>query len=120
MSLRHLLESLIGRIEGAHAIMLMGRDCIAVDEVRRDEAGFDVQAMAVEYATVVGDIRRTVDVVGAGTLEEMAVTTTNAVMVVRILSEEFFAVMVLSRDANPGRARFLLNVAAPDLIRSLE
>ncbi|CAH2032163.1 roadblock/LC7 domain-containing protein [Trichlorobacter ammonificans] len=120
MSLRELLESLIGRIEGAHAIMLMGRDCIAVDEVRRDTAGFDVQAMAVEYATVVKDIRRSIDVVGAGDLEEMTVTTANAVMVVRILNEEFFAVMVLSRDANPGKARFLLSTVVPELIRSVE
>lgn len=38
-----------GTVEGAFAVMLMGYDCIAIDEVQKGEAGFDVQTMAVEY-----------------------------------------------------------------------
>jgi len=109
MSLREILTSMIEQVDGAHAVMLMGYDCMAVDEVRRGEPGFDAQAMAVEYATVIRDIRRTIEVVGAGDMEEMTITTTNAGMVLRILNDDFFALFVLSRTANQGKARFLLS-----------
>lgn len=120
MSLREILTSMLEQVDGAHAVMLMGYDCMAVDEVRRGEPAFDVQAMAVEYATVIREIRRTIEVVGAGAMEEMTITTTNASMVLRILNDDFFAVFVLSRTANQGKARFLLSARALDLIQSVE
>lgn len=120
MSLRELLTSMIQQVDGAYAVMMMGHDCIAIDEVRQGDAGFDIQAMSVEYATVIKDIRRTIEVVGAGEMEEMTITTTNACIHFRILNDEFFAVFVLAREANHGKARYLLRAKAFDMISSVE
>jgi predicted regulator of Ras-like GTPase activity (Roadblock/LC7/MglB family) len=120
MSLRELLTLLLGQVEGAFAVMLMGSDCIAIDEIQQGEAGFDVQTMAVEYGTVIKEIRRTIEVIGAGEMEEIIINTTNSCMVIRILNEEFFAVFVLARDGNLGKARYLLRSNALALIEMVE
>ena len=119
MSLRALLTSMLGQVEGAYAVMLMGYDCIAIDEVHQGEAGFDVQTMAVEYGTVIREIRRTIEVVGAGSMEELTITTTHSRMIIRVLNDEFFAAFVLAKDGNLGKARYLLRAKALQLMESV-
>lgn len=120
MSLRTLLTGMIQQVEGAYAVMLMGYDCIAIDEVHQGTPGFDVQMMTVEYATVIKEIGRTVEVVGAGDMEEIAITTKQSCMLIRVLNEELFAAFVLSRDGNVGKARYLLRANALSLIKAIE
>ncbi len=119
MSLRELLTSMLSQVEDAYAVMLMGYDCIAIDEVHQGTAGFDVQTMAVEYGTVIKEIRRTVEVVGAGEMEEITITTACSRMIIRVLNDEFFAAFVLPKDANLGKARFLLRAKALELVESV-
>lgn len=120
MPLRELLTSLISRIEGAYTVMLMGYDCIAIDEVQQGEAGFDVQVMAVEYGTLVKEIRRTIQIVGAGEMEEVTISSANAQMIIRILNDQFFAVCILAKDGNLGKARYLLRLNQQRLIDAVE
>ena len=120
MPLRSLLTTMVEQVEGAYAVMLMGYDCIAIDEVHRGEPGFDVQTIIVEYATVIKEIRRTVEVVGAGGMEEITITTALSRVIIRVLNDELFAAYVMSKDGNAGKARYLLRSNALDLIRSVE
>lgn len=120
MSLRALLTGMIQQVEGAYSVMMMGYDCIAIDEVHQGDPGFDVQMMIVEYATVIKEIQRTVEVVGAGDMEEITITTQQSCMLLRVLNEELFAAFVLSRDGNVGKARYLLRVNALPIIQSIE
>lgn len=119
MSIRTELTSMLSQVEGSLAVMLMGYDCIAIDEVHQGDAGFDVQAMSVEYGTVIKDIRRTIEVVGAGEMEEIAITTANSRMIIRVLNDEFFAAFVLSKQGNLGKARYLLRARASALIEAV-
>ncbi len=119
MSLRDQLQKLLGEVEDAYAVMLMGYDCIAIDEAHRGNADFDVQLMAVEYGTVIKEIRRTIDVLGAGAMEEVTITTASSRMIVRVLSDEYFAAFILPKGANLGKARYLLRVKALDFIEAV-
>jgi predicted regulator of Ras-like GTPase activity (Roadblock/LC7/MglB family) len=119
MSLRELLTSMLGQLDGAYAVMLMGYDCIAIDEVHQGEAGFDVQAMSVEYGTVLKDIRHTIEVVGAGEMEEITITTARSRMIIRVLNDEYFAAFVMPKDANMGKARYLLRAKALEMIEAV-
>lgn len=120
MSLRTLLTGMIQQVEGAYAVMLMGYDCIAIDEVHQGDPGFDVQMMIVEYATVIKEIQRTVEVVGAGDMEEITITTKQSCMILRVMNEELFSAFVLSRDGNVGKARYLLRSNALAMIKAIE
>ena len=119
MSLRERLTQMLEQVEGAYAVMLMGYDCIAIDEVHQGSAGFDVQSMAVEYGTVIKEIRRTIEVVGAGEMEEIAITTASSRMIIRVLNDEFFAAFVLAKEGNQGKARYLLRAKALELIEAV-
>ncbi len=120
MSLRALLTGMSQQVEGAYAVMLMGYDCIAIDEVHVGTPGFDVQMMIVEYATVIKEIQRTVEVVGAGDMEEITITTKQSSMILRVINEDLFAAFVLSRDGNVGKARYLLRTNALAMLQALE
>lgn len=120
MPLRELLTEMVEQVDGAYAALLMGYDCIAIDEVHRGNPGFDAQAIIVEYATVIKEISRTVEVVGAGDMEEVTITTQQSRVIIRVLNDELFAAYVLSKEGNTGKARYLLRRNALELIRSLE
>lgn len=120
MSLRTLLSGMIQQVEGAYAVMLMGYDCIAIDEVQQGRPGFDVQMMTVEYATVIKEIQRTVEVVGAGDMEEITITTKQSCMILRVINEELFSAFVLSHEGNVGKARYLLRANALAMVKAIE
>lgn len=119
MSLRETLTMMLEQVDGAYSVMLMGYDCIAIDEIHQGAADFDVQTMAVEYGTVIKEIRRTIEVVGAGAMEEITITTAHSRMIIRVLSDEFFAAFVLPKSGNLGKARYLLRAKALELIEAV-
>ena len=120
MPLRSLLKSMLDQVEGAYAAMLMGYDCIAIDEAHCGDPSFDVQLMTIEYATVIKDIRRTVDVLGAGDMEEVTITTKDSCMIVRMINSDLFAAFVMSKNGNLGKARYLMRANALEMIKAIE
>lgn len=120
MSIRSILNEMLQQVEGAYAAMLMGYDCIAIDEVHKGDPGFDVQMMTVEYATVIKEIRHTVEVVGAGDMEEITITTKNSRMIIRVMNDQMFTAFVLERGGNIGKARYLLRARAQELLEAVE
>ncbi len=119
MQLKELLTSMLHQVDGGYAVMLMGYDCIAIDEVISKDLDFDVQAIVVQFGTVINEIRNATDLLGAGEMEESIITTTNARVVVRVLSDEFFAAFVLARQGNLGKARFVLRSKALQLVETV-
>ena len=120
MPLKPILNSMLDQVEGSFTAMLMGYDCIAIDEAHRGEPGFDVQTMTIEYATVIKDIRRSIEVIGAGDMEEMTITTRDSCMIVRMVSPELFAAFVMSKNGNLGKARYVLRSSAMALLKAIE
>src|SRR4051794_36960587 len=99
MSLRQLLSGIIETVEGAMAAIVMAYDGIPIDEAVVAQTDFDLQSLAVEYAALLKDIRRTVDVLKVGDLEEVSITTGEVAVIIRSLNEELFCVMILAKDA---------------------
>lgn len=115
MSLKQLLSSILDQVDGACAIMLMGYDCIAIEEALRGEPGFDPQSMVVECGTVIREIRRSIELVGAGQTDEIIITTTSSSLVVRLLCDEYFVALVLNKGGSLGKARYLLRLKSLEL-----
>ncbi len=120
MPLRPILKSMLDQVDGSYSAMLMGYDCIAIDEMNQGNPGFDVQMMTIEYATVIKDIRRSIEVIGAGAMEEMTITTRDSCMIVRMVSPELFAAFVMSKEGNLGKARYVLRSNAMALMKAIE
>lgn len=119
MSLRVLLNTIVQSVDGALAAIIMAYDGIPIDEVAVEQSEFDMQLLSVEYATVLKEIKRAVDVIKMGDLEEVSIATTRTCIVVRILNDDLFAALIMSRDGNIGKGRYMLKLKSFEVLREL-
>jgi predicted regulator of Ras-like GTPase activity (Roadblock/LC7/MglB family) len=120
MSFRETLKGLVDNVTGGQGAVMMGYDGIPIDEFVLGDASLDVQLLSVEYATLLKEIKRTVELLQIGEMEEISITTDLSRVIVRPVSQEFFVVLVLDREGNFGKGRFLLKREAPKLAEELQ
>lgn len=119
MSLRVLLNTIVQNVDGALAAIIMAYDGIPIDEVAVEQSEFDMQLLSVEYATVLKEIKRAVDVIKMGDLEEVSISTTRTCIVVRILNDDLFTALIMNRDGNIGKGRYMLKLKSFEVLREL-
>ena len=109
---KEMLDSVIEHTEGSLGALIMGTDGIAVEKVL-GEAGLDanLDVAAAEFTSLVRSAQRAGTDTGLGGLRELVVSLENAVMVMRLLSRDYFVVLALNSQGNIGRARFELRKA---------
>src|SRR4051794_30550740 len=103
MAFREILKNIVDESCGGVGGVIMGYDGIAIDEYHRLAGGIDVPMLAVEYASILKEIKRTVSVLKTGELEEVSIITEQCSVVVRGISDDFFAALVLASDGNFGK-----------------
>jgi predicted regulator of Ras-like GTPase activity (Roadblock/LC7/MglB family) len=120
MPFKGILKSLVEQVEGGQGAVIMGYDGIPIDEYINENVALDVQLLSVEYATLLKEIRRTVEVLRTGEMDEVSITTGLSRVIVRPVNDEFFVVFVLDRDGNFGKGRYLLKRDAPKIASALQ
>ncbi len=109
---KEMLESIIERTEGSLGALIMGTDGIAVEKVLGQagaEANLDVAA--AEFTSLVRGAQRAGTDTGLGGLRELVISLESAVMLMRLLSKDYFVVLALGPEGNIGRGRFELRKA---------
>ena len=119
MSLRDILSEIVEKVEGSRAAVIMASDGISIDEVVVNQEGLDLQLLTVEYATVLKDVKRAVELLGVGETEELCITSGRLYVVLRVLGGGLFVILVLDRDGNLGKGRYLLRLKSEDVTREL-
>jgi predicted regulator of Ras-like GTPase activity (Roadblock/LC7/MglB family) len=109
----------VQNVDGALAAIIMAYDGIPIDEVTIEQSEFDMQLLSVEYATVLKEIKRAIDVIKMGDLEEVSISTTRTCVVVRVLNDDLFSALILSRDGNIGKGRYLLKLKSYEMLQEL-
>lgn len=109
---KEVLEEVIERTEGSLGALIMGTDGIAVEKVL-GEAGLDanLDVAAAEFTSLVRGAHRAGGDTGLGGLRELVVSLEGAVLVMRILSKDYFVVLAMTAECNLGRGRFELRKA---------
>ena len=109
---KDLLENIIERTEGSLGALIMGTDGIAVEKVL-GEAGMDanLDVAAAEFTSLVRSAQRAGNDTGLGGLRELVISLEGAVMLMRLLSRDYFVVLALNSQGNIGRGRFELRKA---------
>jgi predicted regulator of Ras-like GTPase activity (Roadblock/LC7/MglB family) len=90
----------------------MGTDGIAVEKVLGQpgvDANLDVAA--AEFTSLVRGAQRAGVDTGLGGLRELVVSLDEAVLLMRLLSKDYFVVLALNSGGNIGRGRFELRKA---------
>ena len=119
MSLRDSLNTIVHSVDGALAAIIMAYDGISIDEVTVEQSEFDMQLLSVEYATVLKEIKRAVDIIKMGDLEEVSISTSRTCVVVRVLNDDLFTALIMTRDGNIGKGRYLLKLKSFEILREL-
>ncbi|RII31511.1 MAG: GTPase [Geobacter sp.] len=119
MSLRDTLKGIVESVEGGIAAMIMAYDGIPIDEITVVQTDLDLQLLTVEYATVLKEIKRAVEVIKAGEMEEVSITANQVRVIMRVLNDDLFVVLVMAKDGNFGKGRFLLRLKSPELALEL-
>ncbi|AJE02907.1 roadblock/LC7 domain-containing protein [Geobacter pickeringii] len=114
MPFREALKGIVESVEGGLGAVIMGYDGIAIEQYHRDDTGMDLNLMAVEYATVIKEVKRTVEVLDTGEMEEVSVNTGQTRIIVRAINDDLFLLLTLHHDGNYGKGRYLLRRAAPE------
>jgi predicted regulator of Ras-like GTPase activity (Roadblock/LC7/MglB family) len=112
------LEAIIERTEGCIGALIMGTDGIAVEKILGpDGRDANLDVAAAEFTSLVRNAQRASGDTGLGKLRELVITCDGAVIVMRLVSREYFIVLALRPDGNLGRGRFELRKAELELAR---
>ena len=109
MSYKESLKLLTENVGGGLAAIIMGYDGIPIDEYLVDSVQFDLQLLSVEYSNLLRDIRKTVDLLENGDMEEVMIATDRLKVLFRVINDQFFLVLVMTTDGNYGKGRFLIS-----------
>ena len=120
MDFKAVLKTIVDESSGSLGAVIMGYDGIAIDEHLREGGGVDVQMLAVEYASVLKEIKRTVGVLKTGELEEVSIMAEQCSVIVRGISNDFFVALVMGADGNFGKGRYLLKRETSRLREALQ
>ena len=120
MGFRAILKTIVEESCGGLGGVIMGYDGIAIDEYLQEGGGIDVQILAIEYASILKEIKRTIGVLQTGELEEVSIISERCSVIVRGISDDFFVALVMAADGNFGKGRYLLKREAPGLRDALQ
>ena len=114
------LQTMVEETRGGAGAVLMGYDGIAIDQFFKPVEDMDLQLVAVEYANILKEIKKTADILESGRMEEVTIKTDRFLVLIRILNDEYFVALTLERDGNFGKARYLMMRESPALRAALD
>lgn len=104
-----ILKNLVDNTPGAQSAILMGCDGISVDHFIKDSASEEGgQSVVVEFATVVTEVAHTASLLSVGGLEEIAVKCEKLTILLIMLTDEYFVALLVDRNGNAAKGRYLL------------
>lgn len=120
MSFREHIQNIVDNLPGAMAGVVMGFDGIAIDTYEKDTAGLDVSTLLTEYSSTAGQLRKAAKALEQpGSVTEIAIAAENVVALMRPLSEEFFLGVLLKPNSLTGKARYLMRLGSPKILKEL-
>jgi predicted regulator of Ras-like GTPase activity (Roadblock/LC7/MglB family) len=112
------LKNAVGTVSGCDAVILMGFDGIPVDSFEANKDA-DIETVGMEFSVVLREVRKAAELLEAGVAEELTVRTEKMSTVLRVVNDEYFLAMMLSPDGNLGKAKYMLRILGPELMKDL-
>src|SRR5690606_9930536 len=97
----------------------MGLDGIPIDSVLADGHRMDITTLGMEFSFILSQAKKASEILKLGGVEEFAVRAESLLLVVRMLSPEYFLAVVLKANGNFGKCRYLMRMAQPALTAEL-
>jgi predicted regulator of Ras-like GTPase activity (Roadblock/LC7/MglB family) len=114
-----ILQRIVEETGGGIGAVLMGYDGIAIDQFFSPDEEVDLQMIVVEYSNVLKEIRKTAEILNLGDMEEISIRTDRFIIVIRVINDEYFVALIINRDGNFGKGRYLMSREGSNLIEAL-
>ena len=114
MNFREVLERISSRVQGALGALIIAEDGIVVERHVASDA-LDLELASVEFLGAGREMKRATESVQAGELEEMVVTNSGRITLLRRIGPGYYLLLLMDPTALQGRARFELRRAAIEL-----
>lgn len=113
MSFGAILQSIVDGCGGGIGAALMAEDGVPIEEVMarqsHDGLPFDeVGTVGVEFVRILEEIRKAAAALDGGQLGEAVVALEKYTLIFRVVDRETFLVLILRKDGNLGKARYLI------------
>ena len=112
---RDSLRRLVEQTEGGIAGLLMGFDGITVESYSQDSKKFDIQTVGMEFSYILTQVRKAADILEAGSVEEISIRTDRLVILIRMLSKDYFLALAVQPTGSAAKGRYLLRITAPKI-----
>jgi predicted regulator of Ras-like GTPase activity (Roadblock/LC7/MglB family) len=113
---RDTLQKMVDRLDGGVAGILMGFDGIAVDLYTRDgQDQIDIQTVGMEMAHAISQTRKAIEQLAVGQASEITVRTDKLVILVHMISDEYFIACAVRPETSFGKARYVMRLTAPQI-----
>ncbi len=97
----------------------MGLDGIAVETYVADGKNIDINTIGMEFSFILTQVKKAAEILEVGKVEEVSIKAEQLLLVIRMITEEYFLAVLLKQDGNFGKCRFLMRVAAPRIVADL-
>jgi len=115
---RETLLSFAERVEGIHAVSLVGRDGIAIDSVVPADDSV-LESVSAEMTGILSNLSAVDLAIEPGMVRQFTVQSEKATVVLAAVTSEYYLLILLSPEGNSGRARFEARKAASVLEKEL-
>ncbi|MFC1611614.1 tetratricopeptide repeat protein [Myxococcota bacterium] len=120
MSFHEQIQRIVDNVPGAIAGVIMGFDGISIDTYERVSGQMDITTLLIEYSSIIQQVRRAAEgLTEPGPMIEMSIAGEKLTAVMRPLTSEIFLGVLLSSDGLTGKARYLMRVTAPEIVKDL-
>lgn len=116
---REHIQTVVDRVEGGIGGLIMGLDGIAVDTYIAAGKNIDINTIGMEFSFILTQVKKAAEILEVGKLEEVSIKAEQLMLVIRMISDEYFLAVLLQQDGNFGKCRFLMRVAAPRIVAEL-
>lgn len=113
------LKRVVDNTDGGIGALVMGLDGIAVETYVRADSEVDIATIGMEFSFILTQVKKAAEILKVGALDEISIKAEQLILVIRMISDDYFVAVALSAQGNFGKCRFLMRVAAPALIAQL-
>ena len=116
---KETLREIVEKTDGGLAGIVMDSEGITLESWARDDAGFDINTVGIEFGVILGSVKRAAESLEAGAAHEVAIGTDKMMTLIRTLGPTYFLALTIKPDGNFGKGRYLMRTAAPKLMAEL-
>ena len=106
---------MVEQTQGGVAGLLMGFDGIAIESLAQDPSKLDIQTVGMEFSYILMQVRKAVDTLDAGSIDEVTIRTDKMHILIRVLTKDYFVALAVTPTGNSGKGRYLLRITAPKI-----